>query len=204
MSSKTKRIIFCFLIFAAGCIAGVGTKYFDTISADGTMLHDTLQFVGQLLSEIPFWVFIGSILAYYSSTSKAAAIHTALFFAGLLISYYLYTGFLFGFLPVYQILRWSIFCLCFALAGYVIWYAGKKGWPAALCAALPIGYLLTEGYVVYYTHDIKDMAALVMAAALYVLLPKSNAQKLRVLPLAALVIFVIVRFDLVARIFGGL
>ena len=43
-----------------------------------------------------------------------------------------------------------------------------------------------------------------MAAALYVMMPRSKDQKLRVLPLTGLVVLIIIRFDLVAWLFGGL
>lgn len=204
MSAKMKRTLFCIFVFAAGCGAGVLSKYLDTVAADGTPVHDLMQIIGQILSQLPFWVFAGCVIAYYSRTSKAAALHVLLFFAGLLLSYYIYTGFLFGFLPVEQVLRWAVFGCCSALAGYAVWYAGKKGWPPALCAAVPIGYLITEGYPVFYTHEITNMAALVMAIGLYVMMPRSKAQKLRVLPLIALVVFIILRFDLVTWLFGGL
>lgn len=199
-----KRILLCVFVFAAGCGAGVLCKYLDTIAADGTPVHELLQIIGQLFSQLPFWVFAGCTIAYYSRTSKAAALHVLLFFSGLLLSYYIYTGILFGFLPAEQVLRWTIVAGCSALAGYAVWYAGKKGWPPALCAAVPIGYLITAGYPVFYTYKITDMAALVMAIGLYVMMPRSKTQKLRVLPLTALVIFMILRFDLVAWLFGGL
>lgn len=204
MSAKNKRLIFLGIVFVGGVLFGIGAKYLDTVSADGTAFHDMLKIIGQLLSELPFWVFIGCVIAYYSRTSNAAALHLFLFFTGMLISYYIYSAILFGFLPIQQLIKWAILAAGSALGGYIVWYAGKKGWPAALCAAMPIGYLISQGYPVYYTYAIKDMAALVMAAALYVMLPRSKSQKLRVLPLTALVIFVIVRFDLVSRFFGGL
>lgn len=204
MSSKTKRRLFCILVFAAGCGAGVLSKYLDTVPAGEGSIQKLMQVAGQLLSEVPIWCFLGCIIAYYSRTSKAAALHTLLFFAGLLVSYYIYSGILFGFLPAEQIIRWGILACFMALAGYAVWYAGKSGWPAAFCAAAPIGYLITEGYPVFYNHSIQSMAALVMAIALYVMMPRSKEQKLRVIPLTGLVVFVIVRFDLVAWIFGGL
>lgn len=204
MNGKTKRILFCVFVFVAGCLAGILSKYLDTVPGDGTPVHNLMQTAGQLLSELPFWVFVGCVIAYYSRTAKAAAVHTPLFFAGLLISYYIYTAVLFSVLPAEQVLRWAIFAGCASLAGYTVWYAGKKGWPPALCTAVPIGYLITEGYPVFYTYDIKDMAALVMAACLYVMMPRSKDQKLRVLPLTGLVVFIIIRFDLVAWLFGGL
>lgn len=126
------------------------------------------------------------------------------FFAGMLVSSLIYSAVSLAIPSFPQIIRWIILLLCAAMAAYIVWHSVKKGWPAALCTAVPIGYLIASGWRVYATGSIFDMAAIVMAAALYVIILRSKSQKLRVIPLAALTVFVILRFDLVLWLFKGL
>lgn len=204
MSEKNKRILFCAVMFIAGAAAGLAAGWFSAAPSDGTALHTLFQVMGRLLSQTAIWVFIGCIIAYYSRNPGKAAAHVLFFFAGLLVSTAVYSAILSHDLTLPQLLRWAILVLCGAAAGYIVWHAGKQGWPAALCAAVPIGYLIAQGYQVYRTHSIEDMAALVMAAALYVMMPRSKSQRLRVLPLLLLAAFLMIRSDLVVWLFSGL
>ena len=204
MQEKNKQILFSALLFLAGAAAGLASGWFSAAPSDGTTLHTLFQVLGKVLSQTAFWVFIGCVIAYYSRNPVRAAAHVLCFFAGLLISTAVYGALLSHNLTLPQLLRWAILVLCGAAAGYMVWHAGNQGWLPALCAAVPIGYLIAQGYQVYRTYRVEDMADLVMAAALYVMLPRSKTQRLRVLPLMLLAAFLIVRSDLVVWLFSEL
>lgn len=202
MKEKNKGILFSVILLIAGAAAGLAAGWFSAAPADGETLHILFQVLGRVLSQTAFWVFIGCVISYYSRNPGNAAVHVLCFFAGVLASTAVYSAVLARDLTLPHLVRWAVLVLCAAAAAYVVWFAGKKGWPAALCAAVPIGYLIAQGYQVYRTYSIEDMAALVMAAALYVMMPRSKSQRLRVLPLMIMAAFLMIRSDLVVWLFS--
>lgn len=68
------------------------------------------------------------------------------FFAGMLLSYYVYSAWVFGFFPTHVFIRWGIIAAASPIAAYLAWFGRGNGWIAAFCAAMPIGLLAAEGY----------------------------------------------------------
>ncbi|MBW9235447.1 hypothetical protein JQK62_25285, partial [Leptospira santarosai] len=59
----------------------------------------------------------------------------------MLLVYYVYSMWIFGFFPAYYFLRWGLIALASPLAAYIVWYSKGTGWTAALCAAMPISFV---------------------------------------------------------------
>ena len=76
------------------------SKYLDTIAVlDEIWWMNILDYFGDLFTRLGIWVLIATFIAAYSKTLLRAAINTFLFFIGMLISYYIYSAYLFGFFP---------------------------------------------------------------------------------------------------------
>ena len=183
-----------FLCLFLGVFFGAIAKHFDSISI-----------IGDITTRIGIWVLIATLLAAWSSKSpEAAAANVFGFFAGMLATYYAYSTLLFGFLPRYYFYAWGTFALLSPIGAYVVWYSRGEGWVAAICAALPIGLLLAQGYPFYYTYSVLHGFDLLAAIILVAVLPVTNAQRLRLLPVSIAVFLIVYRLDLISLIFGGL
>lgn len=193
--------VFMFLVF--GLALGFVIKLIEGIPHFGRV-GDLFNLLGNICSRIGIWVFIATLIASWSRAPKAGAIHVFSFFCGMLLSYYVYSMKLFGFFPTYYFLRWGLIALASPIAGYIVWFSRGNGWIAAICAALPIGLLLEQGYAFLYTRSIIFGFDLVVAILLLILLPIRKSQILKILPFTIAVAFIIRHYNVLAYLIGGL
>lgn len=177
-------------VFALGALLGLLAKY-----ADGSLL-------GLISSGLGFWSASAALLAAWSRSPLAAGLHVFVFFAAVLIAYYLYSMVLFGFFPKSQFIYWGGIALLSPVCGYAVWFARGEGWIAALCAAMPISLLIGEGFSFFYTFSIPKGFVLLLAVFLWIVFPNSHYQRIRIIPLAAVQLFLIERFGLLYLLAG--
>lgn len=178
---KSLRVLFVFIL---GAILGFLAKY-----TDGSV-------VGEIGTYLGFWILVTTMLIAWSRSPEAAALHAFVFLAAMLSVYYIYSMVLFGFFSRHYFTAWGSIVLLSPIGGYVVWYARGDGWKAAFCAALPISLLLAEGYSFIYTFSIPRGFALFSAVLLFMIVPTSCQQRLRVLPIVSFIFFIIERFEL--------
>lgn len=193
------QLIFCFIL---GVILGVLAKFSDTFPANGA-IGMFFNFISDITTNIGIWVALATLIAVWSRNPFIAAIKVLTFFFGMLLAYYIYSQMLFGFFPTYYFLHWGIIALLSPFAAYIVWYSRGEGWGAAICAALPIGLLLTQGYPFFYVFSIVTGFDLFVAILLLVLLMKSKWQYLKVVPLSILMFIILRNFNILSYIFGG-
>lgn len=191
------------LFFVLGILSGFLAKYMDTISSNG-IIGSLINIISNISSRIGMWVFIATIIAAWSRTPKSGAINVFTFFLGMLLAYYIYSMKLFNFFPTYYFIRWGLIALLSPLAAYIVWFSRGNGWIAALCAALPIGLLVSEGYNFFYTFSPVSGFDLIAAIILFCILPKNKYQYFKVLIFTALTSVFLSKFDLLSYIIGGL
>jgi hypothetical protein len=197
------KIIYILIIFVFGFGLGFLAKYVESVGHFGTV-GNLLNLFSRIGTQIDIWVFISTIIAVFSRTPKAGAVHVFSFFVGMLIAYYGYSTFLFGFFPKHYFIAWGIFALFSPICGYIIWYGRGNGCVSIFCASLPIGLLLSQGYTFYYTFSILQGLDLIMALVLFIIISKTWIQRVYILPFAVAVCFAIKQFDVLSYLFGGL
>jgi hypothetical protein len=197
------RYLIKLLFFIVGILAGLISKYVDTIPANG-IVGNLINIISQISSEIGIWVFIAVIIAVRSKTPKAGAVNVFLFFAGMLLAYYIYSMKLFTFFPTYYFIRWGLIALLSPFAAYIVWFSRGSDWIAALCAALPIGLLVSEGYSFLYTFSPISGFNLIAAIILVFILPQNKYQYLKTLIFAMGISILLSRFDVLSYVIGGL
>lgn len=188
---------------AMGMLLGFIAKYSDTIPANG-WTGSVWGLVRDVTSDLGIWVFAASLLAGWSSNPRMGAGKVFFFFVGMLVVYYIYSAWLFGFFPAYYFFRWGVIALASPLAAYMVWYGRGNGWLAACCAAMPIAFLVAEGSSFVYTFAPVQGLALLYAAILFFVLPIDKKQWLRILPAALLIVLILKKFDVLSYLFGGL
>jgi len=204
---KVIRVLF---IFIFGVTMGFISKYADTvgISVDGhivLMIYQySVDFIKDITSKIGLWIFIATIIAVWSRSPRSAAIHVFVFFVGMLLAYYSYSTYLFGFVPKYYVYRWGLISFLSLIGAYIVWHADGKGWLSACCAAPPIALLLTIGYSFFYTQLLLQGIDLIFSLILFVLLAVNNLQRLRILFVVVVLFLLIEKLNLISLFFGGL
>jgi hypothetical protein len=200
IKQNTIRII---LFFVLGIFSGFLAKYVDTIPSNDA-IGIFINIIGNITSRIGIWVFAATIIAAWSRTPRAGAMHVFAFFAAMLLTYYIYSMKLFGFFPLHYFVRWGLIALASPLAAYVVWFSRGSGWVAALCAALPVGLLASKGYNFLYTFSPVSGFDLSAAIILFYILPENKYQYLKVLIFTILTSVLLSKFDVLSYIIGGL
>jgi len=191
------------LFFVIGILSGFLAKYIDTIPSNGTICS-LINIISNISSRIGIWAVIVTVIAAWSRTPKAGAIHVFAFFVGMLLAYYIYSMKLFNFFPTYYFIRWGLIALLSPLAAYIVWFSKRNGWISALCAALPIGLLISEGYNFFYTFSPVSGFDLIAAIILFCILPNDKYQYLKVSIFTILTSVFLSKFSLLSYIIGGL
>lgn len=189
-STKSAKAV-SFFVF--GALLGLVSKHFDSTSI-----------IGDITTRPGIWVLLVTLVSAYSRTPKAAALHTFVFLFGMLLAYYAYTTWLFGFFPARVATAWGVFALLSPAAGYGLWFARGRGWPAVLAGAIPAGFLLSQGYPFYYTHSVVLAFDLAVAALLLLVLPAGRPERLGMLSMAIVCCWLMLILNVASRLFGGL
>ncbi len=151
---------------------------------------------------VGIWVFIASIIAAWSGAPKAGAIHVFDFFVRMLLDYYIYSMKLFNLFPTYYFICWGLIALVSPLAAYIVCFSSGSGGITALCTALPIGLLVSEGYNFLYTFSPVSGFDLIAANILFCILPKNKYKCLKVSIFTILTLVFLSKLDLLSYIIG--
>lgn len=137
---KSTDVILC---LALGIILGITSKYLDTVAVDGSWITNVLHYLGDLFTRLGIWVWMATLIAAYSRTLRRAAFNTFVFFLGMLMSYYIYSAYLFGFFPTSYFIRWGGIALLSPLLAVIVWKAKDNERLAMILPALPMGLMLS-------------------------------------------------------------
>ena len=126
-----------------GAFLGTLSKYLDTVAVNGSWQANVLHYFSNIFTRLGIWVLIATIIAAYSKTIIRAAMNTFVFFSGMLISYYLYSAYLFGFFPTKYFIIWGSVAPFSPFPGIIVWKAKNSARLAYILPALPMGLLLS-------------------------------------------------------------
>ena len=191
------------VFFIVGVLLGLAAKYSDTVIAYG-LSGMLLEFISNITTRLGIWVVLATIIAFGSRSPKIAAIRVFTFFVGMLLAYYLYSQFLFGFFPKYYFLCWGIIALFSPFAAYLVWFSRGTGWFSAFSAGLPIGLLLQQGLPFFYVFSAVLGFDIIAAMLLLIVLPKQGEQRLKAGIMGILTAFILTNSNILVYLFGGL
>lgn len=121
--SLNRQIINTAAITLFGVVSGAFSKFLDTTPANGLpFLFDYLD-VRNFLGRFAIWTFIAVCISIYSLSAVRAAVNVFLFFAGMVLSYYLYSALIAGFFPRSYAMIWAGFTAVSPLLAFICWYA---------------------------------------------------------------------------------
>ncbi|MGO4527457.1 hypothetical protein AB4Z30_00135 [Paenibacillus sp. 2TAF8] len=196
------------LVYATvlGGILGLAAKLVDTQG-----INPLFDDIGGRLG---IWIFVAVLVSVFSYSPKLAAVKIFFFFSSLLIVYYLYTVFFLHFFSVKETLFWGICAVLSPICAYVVWFARGNGYVASIILSLPVAVLLSEGYELrnaylpehehYYLVPILMGIYLIMVLTLLFVVPEKKIKSLIVVPIALMLSYIMIYFNILGKVFGGL
>ena len=104
-------------MLAAGLLLGAASRLFDIY----------FQNLGEIFSQMAVWILMGTLIAIYSPTRKAAAQNIFPFCMGMLLTYYATAMLTHGVYSWPFIIGWTVFALFSPIMAFFAWMAKEKG-----------------------------------------------------------------------------
>ena len=145
--SPKRQIINTAAIALFGIALGTLSKFLDTVPVNH--LPALLQYLDltNFLGRFAVWIFIAVCISVYSSSLIRAAVNVLLFFAGMVLSYYLYSTFIAGFFPKSYAMIWIGFTAVSPLLAFICWYAKGQSKISLFLSAGIIAVLFNMSFV---------------------------------------------------------
>ena len=142
--SVPKQIMTTFFALLFGGGMGIVAKFLDLNRLPSFLdWLDLSNFLGRTAP----WIFIAVCLAVFSKSPLKAGINVFAFFAGMVVSYYLYSNYVAGFFPRSYAMIWVGFTMISPFLAFVCWYAKGKSRPAFVLSVLILAVLSNMTFV---------------------------------------------------------
>ena len=105
------------VMLLAGLILGIAARLFDIY----------FQNLGEIFSQMAIWILLGTLIAIYSPTKKAAMGNIFPFCIGMLITYYVTAAVTHGVYSRVFIIGWTVFALTSPVMAYFAWMTKERG-----------------------------------------------------------------------------
>ena len=148
--SGNRKIINTIAILLLGIALGTVSKFLDFHQAalpSVLMAIDGALDVHNFLGRFAIWVLIALCISIYSNSAIRASVNVFVFFAGMVVSYYLYSNYVAGFFPRSYAMIWVGFTMISPFLAFVCWYAKGKSRPAFVLSVLILAVLSNMTFV---------------------------------------------------------
>lgn len=151
----------------------------------------------KLLSNLPLWIFINSIIALYSHSEKTATLNTTLFNIVCFVSYCLFSIILTHTMPKEMFLTWIVFTLIWAIFAYLVWSANRKDTKGWILSTILLAILFSTCFT-YTENTISSTTILnfLLYVFLVVILYKGTKETLIIVVLSILLAMILNKFQI--------
>ena len=151
----------------------------------------------KLLSNLPLWIFINSIIALYSHSEKTATLNTTLFNIVCFVSYCLFSIILTHTMPKEMFLTWIVFTLIWAIFAYLVWSANRKDTKGWILSTILLAILFSTCFT-YTENTISSTTILnfLLYVFLAVILYKGTKETLIIVVLSILLAMILNKFQI--------
>ena len=148
--SNNRKIINTIAVLFLGIALGTFSKFLDFRQAElpsVLMAIDGALDVHNFLGRFAIWVLIALCISIYSNSAIRASVNVFALFAGMVVSYYLYSNYVAGFFPRSYAMIWVGFTMISPFLAFVCWYAKGKSRPAFMLSVLILAVLFNMTFV---------------------------------------------------------
>lgn len=124
-SSRRSFLLNPLSMLLAGLLLGIAARLFDIY----------FQNLGEIFSQMAIWILLGTGIAIYSPTKKAAMGNIFPFCMGMLATYYVTAAITHGVYSRTFIIGWTLFALTSPVMAYFTWMAKEPGAFSKIIAA---------------------------------------------------------------------
>lgn len=124
-SSRRSFLLNPLSMLLAGLLLGIAARLFDIY----------FQNLGEIFSQMAIWILLGTGIAIYSPTKKAAMGNIFPFCMGMLATYYVTAAITHGVYSRTFIIGWTLFALASPVMAYFAWMAKEPGAFSKIIAA---------------------------------------------------------------------
>lgn len=173
--SVKRQIINTVVIMLTGVTLGVISKCLDCTAANDLPFIINYLDIRNFLGRFPIWIFLAVCISVYSTSPIRAGINVFLFFVGMVTSYYLYSKYVAGFLPISYAMIWIGFTVLSPLLAFICWYAKGKSKVSLILSTgiIAILFNMTFFYGWLYFHFRSWLELLVFVCGLVVVKRKT-------------------------------
>ena len=176
------QITYSILILLFGIALGVFSKWLDNMGINDAIWWQHILGIIDLrnvFSEFAIWLLIALAISVYSSSPLRAGLNVFLFFAGMCISYHLYTIVFAGFNPQRYMMIWYGFTLLSPVLAFICWYGKGKTKVSLIIDTLILAVMMSECFaIVFWYFDITRIINVIIFVGSVVILysePKQTA-----------------------------
>lgn len=151
----------------------------------------------KLLSNLPLWIFINSIIALYSHSEKTSMLNTTLFNIICFASYCLFSKILAHAMPKEMFLTWIVFTLIWAIFAYLVWSANRKDTKGWILSTILLAILFSTCFT-YTENTISSTTILnfLLYVFLVVILYEGTKETLIIVVLSILLAMILNKFQI--------
>lgn len=114
---KTNKLLNPISMFVFGLFIGTAARLFDIYC----------QMLGEIFSQLSVWILLGTLIAVYSPTKKAAMLNIFPFCIGMLLTYYATVVLTRGVYGKSFIIGWTLFAFLSPVMAYFAWMVKQRG-----------------------------------------------------------------------------
>ena len=145
---KARRLLRPVPLLAAGLVLGMAARLFDIYC----------QMLDEVFSQAAVWILLGTLIAIYSPTKRAAMRNILPFCLGMLLTYYATAMLTHGVYNWSFILGWTAFAFLSPVMAYFAWMAKGRGAPAKVIGAGIVLVSILSSIVLFDRLRIYDLA----------------------------------------------
>ena len=196
-SSWKKDLLISIGILASGCILGLFSKYLDHFQADLPPFLARLDRAADLhnyLGAFAPWLFLAFFIAVYARSPLRAALNVFLFFAGMVVCYYLFSKYVAGFFPGSYAMIWAGLTVISPLPAVLCWYARGRGPVSLVLSAGILGAFLDMSfdYGMFYL-SLRSLISLAVLIPVILILRKPSYKENLIMAGLAILLAILIR-----------
>lgn len=149
-----RKLLNPFAMLICGLVLGAAARFMDICCEN----------LGEIFSQMSVWILLGTLIAIYSPTKKAAAINILPFCLGMLATYYAVAILTHGVYGESFIIGWTVFALFSPILAYFTWMAKQ---PGTLGKLISVGVLLVSVVLNFLMFGDPDVFNLLINAVLF-------------------------------------